>query len=65
MTDKTTVADIQRRYPGLWVAVVDGQVIDARENPHALAVALHDRGVADATIFRCPAVDGPELVGLG
>jgi hypothetical protein len=65
MASKSTVADIQQRYPGLWVAVVHGQVIDARDNPHALAVALHDHGVADATIFRCPAVDEPELVGLG
>lgn len=65
MANKITVADIQQQYPGLWVAVVDGQVIDARDNPHSLAVALHGRGVADATIFRCPAVDEPELVGLG
>ncbi len=65
MTAKTTVAEIQQQYPGLWVAVVDGQVIDSRENPHALAVALLNHGVAVATILRCPAVDEPELVGLG
>jgi hypothetical protein len=58
-------AEIQQSYAGSWVAIVDGQVIEARENPHALAVALHDRGVTAATIMRCPALNEPELVGLG
>lgn len=65
MTEKTTIAAVQSQYPGMWVAIVDGRVVEARANPHALAVALHDRSIQQATILRCPAIDEPELVGLG
>jgi hypothetical protein len=58
-------AEIQREYPGMWVAVRDGEVIAARETPHRLALDLRERGITDATIFRAPAENEPELVGLG
>jgi hypothetical protein len=59
------MAQIQREYPGLWVAVKGRQVIDARQTPYELIMRLNEKGVRDATVFRCPAADEPELVGLG
>jgi hypothetical protein len=59
------VVDIQLEYPGLWVAVKNGKVVDARENPYRLVMSLRERHIDDAMIFRCPATHEPELVGLG
>jgi hypothetical protein len=58
-------AEIQREYPGMWVAVRDGEVIAARETPHRLALELRESGINDATILRAPAENEPELIGLG
>jgi hypothetical protein len=57
--------DIQREYPGLWVAVLNGEVIAARSSPHALVFELREHGITDATVFRSRADSEPELVGLG
>lgn len=38
------MVEIQRQYPGLWVAVKDGSVVEARENPYALYLLLRERG---------------------
>jgi hypothetical protein len=59
------VVDIQRQYPGLWVAVKRGEVVAAEQTPHMLVMRLHEKGIEDASIFRCPAEQEPELVGLG
>ena len=58
-------AEVQREYPGLWVAVKNGDVVAARLTPHALVLELEERGIKDATVFRTPAEEEPELVGLG
>jgi Family of unknown function (DUF5678) len=57
--------EVQREYPGLWVAVQGDEVVAARPTPHALVLELAERGITDATIFRAPAKCEPELVGLG
>jgi hypothetical protein len=59
------IAEALREYPGKWVAIKDGQVVEARETADQLALALHDRDVTGATIIRSPGEDEPELVGLG
>lgn len=59
------IVAIQRSHPGLWVAVKNDEVVDARESPYALTRSLHDRDIEGATIFRCPLPDEAELVGLG
>lgn len=57
--------EIQRQYPGLWVAVKHGEVVEARDNPYTLYLRLQERGLSGTTIFRCPGRREPELVGLG
>jgi hypothetical protein len=59
------LADIQRQYHGLWVAVKNGAVVDTRANPYLLTLSLRERHIDGAAIFRCPEVHEPELVGLG
>lgn len=59
------IVDIQRERAGYWVAVKDGKVVEARENPHMLVMRLRELGIEDAAIFRCPDAHEPELVGLG
>ncbi len=60
-----SMLEIQRQWAGSWVAVKDGEVVDARATPDMLVLALRERDIEGATIFRCPAGDEPELVGLG
>lgn len=54
-----------RQCAGKWVAVKGGRVVEVRETPYALVMALHERGIDDATILRAPASNEPELVGFG
>lgn len=63
--ERPSIVNIQERWAGLWVAVKDGEVVDARPTPDALVLALRHRDIVGATILRCPAEDEPELVGLG
>lgn len=63
--DTIHLEQIQRQYPGLWVAVRDGEVVDARETAYALHLSLHERDIDGVTIFRCPSANEPELVGMG
>lgn len=65
MENGTVMAQIQRDYPGLWVAVKDDIVVMANPSPYELMMRLNERGVRGARVFRCPAIDEPELVGLG
>jgi len=62
---RSTIADAQAEYPGLWVALKDGRVVEARRTPYELTMALHEHDITDTTIVRMPAEDEPELVGLG
>jgi hypothetical protein len=59
------LADELRQCAGKWVALKAGKVVEVRETPHALVMALHERGIEDATVLRAPAANEPELVGLG
>ena len=54
-----------RECAGQWVALRGGRVVEVRETPYALVMALHDRGIDDATILRAPGPAEPELVGFG
>ena len=60
-----SIVEIQEKWAGLWVAVKNGDVVEARQTPDALVLALRERDIAGAPIFRCPATDEAELVGLG
>ena len=62
---RSTLAEAQAKYPGAWVALKDGKVVEARNTPYELIKALHEREIEDTTIVRIPAIDEPELVGLG
>ena len=59
------LADAIREYAGLWVAVKNGQVVEAAESPGLLSMRLSEREITDATILRSPRLGEPELVGLG
>lgn len=59
------LAERLREYPGLWVAIVGNQIVDARETPDRLVQALSERDISNATIIRAPQLNEPELVGLG
>ncbi len=62
---RSTIADAQVEFAGLWVALKDGEVVEARPTPYELTMALHDRDITNTTIVRMPGTDEPELVGLG
>lgn len=51
--------------PGKWVAVLDDEVVEARNTPEELIMALHERDIRGATILRSPAETDIELVCLG
>jgi hypothetical protein len=68
MSDKSStpsIADIQGEYPGLFVALKNGEVVEAATTPYALIAALHTRGISNSTIIRVPDPQEPELVGWG
>jgi len=52
-------------FEGKWVALKDHKVVEARDTPDAVYGALRERDIRGATIMRVPAIDEPELVGLG
>ncbi len=59
------LADVIRNYPGLWVAVKHGEVVETAESPGLLSMRLQERQITDATVIRSPRLDEPELLGLG
>jgi uncharacterized protein DUF5678 len=59
------LAEVLRQYPGLWVAVKAGEVVEAAPTSYALVMKLHDKGILGATILRAPDVNEPLRVGLG
>jgi hypothetical protein len=59
------LAEELRQCAGKWVALKGGRVIEVRETPYALVMALHDQGIGDATVIRAPGPNEPELVGFG
>lgn len=54
-----------RDFPGMWVAIKDGQIVEARRTPDEVVLALHEREIRDAYVTRIPGEHDKELVGLG
>lgn len=65
MTQPVDLSRALRECPGKWVAVRYGEMVDVRDTPYELVMALQEREISDATIVRSPDVGEPELVGLG
>ncbi len=59
------LAEELRQCAGKWVALKGGQVVEVRETPYELVMALHERRIDDAPVLRAPAPNEPELVGFG
>lgn len=59
------LAELLRGFEGKWVAIRAGEIIEARETPDQLVMALRARGVTDVVVMRSPGLDEPEMVGLG
>ncbi len=62
---RPSLVGIQKEYAGVWVALKDGEVVEARSTPYELVAILHERDITDTTIIRVPGAEEPELVGLG
>jgi hypothetical protein len=54
-----------RDFPGMWVGIKDGRVVEARRTPDEVVLALHERDIRDAYVTRIPGEYDKELVGLG
>ena len=59
------LADLLRQVPGKWVALRNGEIVDARETLDQLVQSLKERNIKDVTVMRAPAEHEPELVGFG
>jgi hypothetical protein len=64
-TIRVSTAALQAEFGGCWVALKDGNVVEARRSPYELIQALKERDISDTTIVRVPAADEPEIVGIG
>jgi hypothetical protein len=53
--------------PGLWVAIErrTGRVVAARPSPYELSAYVKQHQIRGVEILRAPAVDEPEVVGIG
>jgi hypothetical protein len=59
------VAEDLAALAGMWVAIKDGQVIEAGRTPDAVGMKLRARRIRGASILRVPAEGEPDLVGIG
>jgi len=59
------LADLLREVPGQWVALRDGEVIEARGSLDELMGVLASRNIKNVTVLRAPAEGESELVGMG
>ena len=59
------IADLLREVPGQWVAIRDGEIIEARRTADEVMAALADRCIADAVVMRSPERHETEFVGIG
>ncbi len=57
------MAHLLRQMPGKWVALHNGEIIEARDTFDQVVMALKERDIVGATVIRAP--DLNELVGLG
>jgi len=60
-----SIAALQAEYAGCWVAIADGDVVDANQSPYDLVASIQQRGITGTTIVRVPAENEPETVGIG
>jgi hypothetical protein len=65
--DPIRTKDLAQQLRGQWIAMQDGEVIDAGPTFDQLVMRLHERGIkiSSVTVMRLPAEDEAELVGLG
>lgn len=59
------LAALLHEVPGKWVAIQDGEIIEARDTLDALVSAIHYRDLGEVTVVRAPAETEAEMVGLG
>ena len=59
------LAELLNNVPGQWVALRDGEIVDARSKLDDLVRVLHERDITDVTVVRAPAEHEAEMVGLG
>jgi hypothetical protein len=57
--------ELARQTPGSWLAIRDGQVVEARESLDKLMAALAERCIEDVTVVRAAQEHEVELVGIG
>lgn len=50
---------------GQWIALQNGEVIEAGATFDAVMLSLHRQGITNVTVMRFPAEKEAELVGLG
>lgn len=62
---RDALEQVLRRYAGLWVAIRDGEAVDADPSPYALSMRLRERGIRDAAMIRAPGPDEPITIGVG
>ena len=68
MTRREKATDFSRLlhgFEGKWVAILDGEVVDAAETPYELVARLRSGGIKDASMIRAPALEEPEMVAFG
>jgi len=63
--DPIPVAQMVRAFEGNWVAIKNGEVVQAAETPGLLSLRLKEGQIRNATIVRARRHDETELVGLG
>lgn len=59
------IAHLLRQVPGQWVAIRDGEIIEARATADEVMAALAERRIADAVVLRSPELHETEFVGIG
>jgi hypothetical protein len=59
------IADLLRQVPGQWVAIREGEIIEARPTADEVMAALADRCIVDAVVLRSPERHETEFVGIG
>jgi hypothetical protein len=57
--------EVLREFAGRWVAVRDGEVVDANDTFDGLVVRLRELRERGTTIMRVPSEGEPEPVGFG
>jgi Family of unknown function (DUF5678) len=61
------LSEMLRGLEGKWVAIRDGEVVEAADTADALFKRLRSKRIQDASVLRVPTEKdhGAELVGLG